>query len=80
MKIVIKDINDVLKFTRICQKFDDNIDVTDGHFIVDGKSQMGVVSICTSPDLDAKILTDDVIQWGAFRTAIREFLAEENGE
>lgn len=76
MKIRIKDINDVLSFSRICQKFDENIDVTDGHFIVDGKSQMGVISISTSPNLEATIDTADVIVWGSFRTAIKDFLVE----
>lgn len=78
MKIRINDINDVLKFTRICEKFKEDIDVTDGHFIVNGKSQMGVVAISTSKELDATILTDDMPTWASFRNAIKEFVIDEN--
>lgn len=78
MKIRINDINDVLKFTRICEKFKEDIDVTDGHFIVNGKSQMGVVAISTSKELDATILTNDMPTWASFRNAIKEFVIDEN--
>ncbi len=74
MKIKINGVNEALKFSRIADRFDEDIDVTDGHFIVDGKSHVGLLMICTKPNLEAKIITDDMGKWAAFRNAIEEFL------
>ena len=76
MKIKIDNVNDVLRFTRICQQFDEDIDVTDGHFVVDGKSQMGVVSICVRPDLNVKMNTEDSVRFATFRNAIIDFVVQ----
>ena len=46
MKVKIDGVNEALKFSRIAEKFFENVDVTDGHYVVDGKSHMGLVMIC----------------------------------
>lgn len=77
MRIKIDGVNEALKFSRIAERFDADIDVTDGHFVVDGKSHVGLLMICTSPNIEAKILTDDMSVWAAFRNAIEDFLYVE---
>lgn len=78
MKIKIDGINEALKFSRIAETFPENIDVTDGHYIVDGKSHIGLLMICTNGNpLEAKIITDNMHVWAAFRNAIADFLTTE---
>lgn len=78
MKVKINSINEALKFSRIAEKFDENVDVTDGHYVVDGKSHMGLVMICANGNpLEVKIVTDDMSRWAAFRNAIVDFLDVE---
>lgn len=78
MRIKIKDVNDALKFSRIAEKFNEDIDVTDGRYIVDGKSHMGLLMIyATGNPLEAKIVTEDMERWFAFRNAIADFLTAE---
>ena len=78
MKIKITDINEALRFSRIAEKFDEDVDVTDGKYIVDGKSHVGLLMIIsTGRPLDAKINTEDMGKWAAFRNAINDFLTVE---
>ena len=75
MRIRINGINDALKFTRIAEKFNDDVDVTDGKYIVNGKSQMGLLMICAEgTPLEAKIGTEDMLEFAKFRAAIEDFL------
>ena len=58
--IMLKSINDVKDFVNIVNKYDFDVDLTSGRYIVDAKSIMGIFSL----DLMNKILltahTDDV--------------------
>ena len=75
MKIKIDGINEALKFARIAEKFSADVDITDGKYIVDGKSQMGILMICAEKKpLEASIHTDDTVTCGMFQNAIRDFL------
>lgn len=71
------DIERVTDFVRICETFSENIDVIAGHYTVDAKSLMGVIAVCTLPNLKAKILTSNVYAQTDFYDAIRDFLVEE---
>ena len=78
MKVKIDGVNEALKFSRIAEKFDEDVDVSDGHYVVDGKSHMGLVMICsTGNPLEVKIVTEDMGRWAAFRNAIVDFLDVE---
>lgn len=75
MRIKINDVNEALKFSRIAEKFSEDIDVTDGRYIVNGKSHVGLLMIIASgKPLDAKIITEDMGVWATFRNQIEEFL------
>lgn len=71
------DINRVTDFVRICSAFQDEVDVKAGHYVIDGKSLLGMISICTRPDLDAKLLTTNPEAQEDFRDAIRDFIVGE---
>ena len=75
MRVKIDGINDALKFSRIADGFADDVDVTDGRYIVNGKSQMGLIMICAEgKPLEANILTEDTLEYAKFRHSIEEFL------
>ena len=75
MKIRINSVNEALKFARIAEGFDEDIDITDGRYIINGKSQMGILMICANnTPLDVTIDTDDTVTCATFRNAIEEFL------
>ena len=74
MKIRINSIEDAIKLSKLCNQFKDGVDVTDGHFIVDGKSQMGLLAISTSKDLTIDILTDNIYTRKSFEEVIKEFV------
>lgn len=59
MKVLLDNVNKVKKFVDICSKSSENIDVTSGRFIVDGKSIMGVFSLDLSQPIDVNICGED---------------------
>ena len=71
------DIDRVLHFINICTTFKEDIDVKAGRYIIDGKSILGMCGICSMPNIDATIITDDQERWVAFRNAITDYLYTE---
>lgn len=69
MKIKISTLEDVKAFVALCEKSAGRVDVTDGHYIVDGKSILGVLSVSLLDRLD--VITNDM--------ALRRELAERWG-
>ena len=67
------NINNVVKFVRICEQFAEDIDVHTSRFIVDGKSILGVSGICMYPDITVKIVTDKITKREEFYNAIADF-------
>lgn len=71
------DIERVTDFVRICETFTENIDVIAGRYIVDAKSLMGVIAVCTTSSLKVRIITSNVYAIADFYDAIRDFIVEE---
>ncbi len=44
-RIMLKSINDVKDFVNIVNKYDFDVDLTSGRYIVDAKSIMGIFSL-----------------------------------
>lgn len=68
----------VVEFVKICEGFYEDIDVTTGRYVIDGKSIMGVAAICTTPKLDVQILTNNPDHLNKFEEAIKDFRSEED--
>lgn len=45
MKIRINTIQEANLFSNICDKFEEDIDVSVGRYVIDGKSYLGLLSI-----------------------------------
>ena len=52
-------INDVKDFVNIVSKYDFEIDLTSGRYVVDAKSIMGIFSLDLSKPIRAEVHSDD---------------------
>ena len=67
------DIGKVTKFVTTCSTFHEDIDVKAGRYVVDSKSLLGMCAICTLPNLEVEILTDDSLRRAVFQEVMKEF-------
>ena len=66
-------INDVKDFVNIVSKYDFDIDLTSGRYVVDAKSIMGIFSLDLSKPIKAEIHSDDCEQ---FVKEIEKFIVD----
>ncbi|NLL68103.1 MAG: HPr family phosphocarrier protein [Clostridiaceae bacterium] len=53
--ILLKSINDVKDFVNIVNKYDFDVDLTSGRYIVDAKSIMGIFSLDLSKPIKVEV-------------------------
>jgi phosphocarrier protein HPr len=70
--IALKSINDVKDFVNIVNKYDFDVDLTSGRYVVDAKSIMGIFSLDLSKPIRVQAHTDDCAD---FYEEVRDFLA-----
>ncbi|MDI9514505.1 MAG: HPr family phosphocarrier protein [Clostridiaceae bacterium] len=56
--ILLKSINDVKDFVNIVNKYDFDVDLTSGRYIVDAKSIMGIFSLDLSKPIKMEVHGD----------------------
>lgn len=56
--ILLKSINDVKDFVNIVNKYDFDVDLTSGRYIVDAKSIMGIFSLDLSKPIKVEVHGD----------------------
>lgn len=59
MKVKLNKFEDILEFQQYCDKFQEDIDVNSGKYVIDGKSYLGVLSIALCREVEVKIHTND---------------------
>jgi len=59
VNIMLKSINDVKDFVNIANKYDCDIDLTSGRYVVDAKSIMGIFSLDLSKPIKVEIHSND---------------------
>lgn len=57
--IALKTINDVKDFVNIVNKYDFDVDLSTGRYVVDAKSIMGIFSLDLSKPIKVEVHTDD---------------------
>ncbi len=57
--ILLKSINDVKDFVNIVNKYDFDVDLTSGRYIVDAKSIMGIFSLDLSNPIKVEVHSDN---------------------
>ena len=57
--LMLNSINDVKEFVNIVSKYDFDVDLTSGRYVVDAKSIMGIFSLDLSNKIKVEIQSDD---------------------
>jgi len=69
--IMLKSINDVKDFVNFVNKYDFDVDLTSGRYVVDAKSIMGIFSLDLSKPIKVEVHLDDC---GSFFNEIKNFI------
>ncbi|MCX7745440.1 MAG: HPr family phosphocarrier protein [Clostridia bacterium] len=69
--ISLKSINEVKDFVNTVNKYDFDVDLTSGRYVVDAKSIMGIFSLDLSKPIKVEVHVDDC---GAFCEEIKNFV------
>lgn len=69
--IMLKSINDVKDFVNIVSKYDFDIDLSSGRYIVDAKSIMGIFSLDLSKPIRVEVHVEEC---GNFCDEIKSFI------
>lgn len=59
VNVLLGSINDVKNFVNIVSKYDFDIDLTSGRYVVDAKSIMGIFSLDLSKAIKVEIHSED---------------------
>jgi phosphotransferase system HPr-like phosphotransfer protein len=57
--IILKSINDVKDFVNMVNKYDFDVDLTSGRYVVDAKSIMGIFSLDLAKPIKVDVHSDD---------------------
>ena len=57
--LMLNSINDVKDFVNIVSKYDFDVDLTSGRYVVDAKSIMGIFSLNLSKPIKVEVHEDD---------------------
>ncbi|NLU53762.1 MAG: HPr family phosphocarrier protein [Clostridiaceae bacterium] len=71
--IQLKSINDVKDFVNIVNKYDFDVDLTSGRYIVDAKSIMGIFSLDLSKPIKVEVHNDNADD---FINEIKSFIVD----
>ena len=77
VQIKLSSIQDVRNFVDIVCKFDMEIDLVSGRYVVDAKSILGIFSIDLSRPIRMDIYSDDC---GDLLEALKDYIVKDNGE
>ncbi len=69
--IALKSITDVKDFVNIVNRYDFDVDLSSGRYVVDAKSIMGIFSLDLSKPIRVQVHTDDC---GEFCDQIKAFV------
>ncbi|NLY19049.1 MAG: HPr family phosphocarrier protein [Clostridiaceae bacterium] len=72
-RIMLKSINDVKDFVNIVNKYDFDVDLTSGRYIVDAKSIMGIFSLDLSKPIKVEVYADGA---DAFMKEVSSFIVD----
>jgi len=71
--ILLKSINDVKDFVNAANKYDFDIDLTSGRYVVDAKSIMGIFSLDLSKPIKVEVHSDNCDK---FCEDVKNFIVE----
>lgn len=72
--LMLNSINDVKDFVNTVSKYDFDVDLTSGRYVVDAKSIMGIFSLNLSKPIKVEVHSDDC---DAFLNEVERFKVED---
>ena len=72
--IMLNTVTDVKTFVNVVSKYDFDVDLVSGRYVIDGKSIMGIFSLDLSKPIRVEVRSDDA---SAFFEEIKPFIKEE---
>ena len=69
--IMLNSINDVKNFVNTVNKYDFDVDLTSGRYVVDAKSIMGIFSLDLSKPIKVEVFTENP---GSFMEEMKPFI------
>ena len=73
--MMLSSINDVKDFVNIVSRYDFDVDLTSGRYVVDAKSIMGIFSLDLSKPIFVEVHSDDAAA-DEFVAALTKFIVE----
>lgn len=73
VKVKLNTPDDIINFSNIILKFNDDVDVVDGSKIVDAKSLMGVCALAQGKEVIVRILSNNIEAIDEFKLLMRRF-------
>ena len=58
-ELILNSINDVKEFVNVVSKYDFDVDLTSGRYVVDAKSIMGIFSLDLGKPIKVEVHSDD---------------------
>lgn len=71
--LLLSSINDVKDFVNIVSKYDFDVDLTSGRYVVDAKSIMGIFSLDLGKPIKVEVHSDDC---DAFLAEVKNFIVD----
>lgn len=71
--IMLHSINDVKTFVNAVNKYDFDVDLTSGRYVVDAKSIMGIFSLDLSKPIKVEVYSEEV---GEFMDEMKPFIID----
>ena len=71
--LLLSSINNVKDFVNVVSKYDFDVDLTSGRYVVDAKSIMGIFSLDLSQPIKVEVHSDDCDK---FMEELKDFIVE----
>lgn len=71
--LLLSSINDVKDFVNIVSRYDFDVDLTSGRYVVDAKSIMGIFSLDLSKPIKVEVQSDDCDE---FIDSLKRFIVD----
>lgn len=76
-EISFSNMDDVIRYIKIASTFESDINIIYKHYIIDGKSTVGVSAIDFSNKVFIEIITNNESEAARFNEEISEFIVKE---
>ena len=79
IRVKFNTMNEIKKFVNLTENLNGDILVYSGHYVVDGRSLMGILSLVLSSPVDVRVIDEEERKW--FTDCMKEMkILVENGD